>query len=309
MNISVIVPTLHDANVGKTLQAIWGDQTRPPDELIVVGLFDPSLRVQFPNIQFVDTKRPVCAAKARNLGMENASGQVFLFTDSDCLPAADWVEKHAAGQNGGKQILGGGVLIDDANYWARSDNVSMFHEFATTAGAGERFLLPTLNMSVHRSVWETVGGMDETFPGAAGEDSDWTIRMRQAGYKLNFDPTIQVRHAPERVTGRDVFRHWYNSGYNNIRVRLRHQAEYEMPSYTKKPFPLRLLSPAIAFYITAKLFAEPAFLRFWTTIPVVYATKVVYCWAAAKSIEDGYGAATDSFELSCFKCFSQGIFC
>ncbi len=288
MKTSAIVPTLNDMNLARTLTAIQDNQTVPPDEIVVVGLFDAALTDRFPKIKFVDTEQAVCAAKARNMGMQNASGDLFVFTDSDCIPAADWVAKHQAGQKNGKRVLGGGIQLDDPNYWARSDNVSMFHEFATTTEKGERFLLPTLNISVHRSVWEKVGGMDESFPGAAGEDTDWTIRMRQAGYKLHFDPTIQIVHAPNRVVWRDVFRHWYNAGYNNIRVRLRHQSEYQMPSFTRKPFQLRLLSPLIALFITAKLFADRRFLRYWATIPVVYATKIIYCWAAAKSIEDGF---------------------
>ena len=288
MKISVIVPTLNDKNLGRTLDAIWQDQTVRPDELVVVGLFDPNLKKRFGTVHFIDTLEPVCAAKARNLGMTHATGEIFLFTDSDCIPAADWVEKHREGQLAGAKVLGGGIVLDDPNYWARSDNVSMFHEFATETSKGERFLLPTLNISVHRSVWEQIGGMDESFPGAAGEDTDWTIRMRQAGYTLNFDPEIPITHAPDRVLWRDVFRHWYNAGYNNIRVRFRHEGEYGMPAFSRKPFQLRLLSPLVAAFITGKLFSDTVFLRYWTTIPVIYATKIVYCWAAAKSIEDGF---------------------
>ncbi|MEM9775014.1 MAG: glycosyltransferase [Chloroflexota bacterium] len=291
MKTSVIVPTLNNLSLVKALEAVSIQQTIMPDEVVVVGLFAEDLMSIFPAVKFVDTEVPVCAAKARNLGMENASGDIFIFTDSDCIPEKDWVERHKLGQESGKKVLGGGIQINDPNYWARSDNVSMFHEFANTSAAGNRFLLPTLNISVHRSVWEAVGGMDESFPGAAGEDSDWTIRIRQAGYELNFDPSIQVRHAPDRVTRKDVYRHWYNSGYNNIRVRLRHQAEYQMPAFTRKPAQLRLLSPLIALFITARLFSESSFLRYWSTLPVVYATKIVYCWAAAKSIEDGYATS------------------
>ena len=286
MKISVIVPTLNNATLPATLEAI-GKQTRPADEVVVVGRDEPNYTAPFSFVRFVDTGKPVCAARARNLGMEAAVGDLFVFTDSDCIPAPDWLEKHEQ-QAQNYDIVGGGIDIENKNYWAMSDNLSMFHEFSTAKDAGERFLLPTLNMNIKREAWEKVGGMDETFPGAAGEDSDWTIRLRLAGYTLFFDPTIVVRHAPARTTPSDVVRHWKNSGYNNSRVRVKHAAEFGTPWFTRKPFWLRALSPLIAAYISGGIFAQKIYWRYWTTLPIVYATKVIYCWAAARSIEDGF---------------------
>ncbi len=69
--------------------------------------------------------------------------------------------------------------------------------------------------------------MDESFPSGLGEKIViGTIRMRLAGYNLWFDPTAVVRHTPARTTWKDVVRHWQQSGYNNIRVRIRHAAEF-----------------------------------------------------------------------------------
>ncbi|MCA9982381.1 MAG: hypothetical protein KDD89_16160, partial [Anaerolineales bacterium] len=192
------------------------------------------------------------------------------------------------GQQHGHLVLGGGIQIEDSNFWAQSDNVSMFHEFAISQPAGARFLLPTLNLSVRRDVWEQVGGMDESFPGAAGEDSDWTIRMRQAGVPLYFDPSAMVRHAPARTTWADLVKHWRQSGHNNIRVRVRHAAEYNSPNFAQNPGWLRLLAPLIALQVTAKIYKQRSFWRYWASLPVVWATKVVYCWGAAEGIENGF---------------------
>lgn len=287
MQISVIIPTLNSITLPATLAAIQ-NQTRAADEVIVVGLDEANVTAEFNNIHFVNTERPLCAAAVRNRGMQEATGELFVFTDSDCIPNPDWLAKHEAHHADGKFVVGGGIAIDDDNYWARSDNVSMFHEFATTQSAGTRFLLPTLNLSVRREVWEKVGGMDETFPGAAGEDSDWTIRMRLAGYTLHFDPETAVRHAPARTTYRDVIKHWRNSGYNNIRVRIRHANEFKTPTFAKNPLGLRLLSPLIAARITAGIYSDQSFWRYGLSLPVVYATKIIYCWSAARSIEDGF---------------------
>ena len=75
----------------------------------------------------------------------------------------------------------------------------MFHEFVPGLPPGPRLLLPTLNLSLRREVFESVGGMDESFPGAAAEDADWTIRIRRGGRRLWFDPAAVVAHAPART--------------------------------------------------------------------------------------------------------------
>ncbi len=287
MKLSVIIPTLNNHTLTHTLAALRL-QSQPPDEIIVVGRDEIGVTADFPEVRFVDTGEPMCAAAVRNRGMQAASGDVFLFLDSDCRPAADWVETHGRGQTAGHPVIGGGIQIDDPNFWARSDNLAMFHEFALSQPAGSRFLLPTLNLSVRREVWAQVGDMDESFPGAAGEDSDWTIRMRRAGVPLYFDPTAVVRHAPARTQWADVVHHWRKSGHNNIRVRVRYASEYSTPNFAQHPHWLRLLSPLIATQITAKIYAQNKFWPYWQSLPVVWATKLIYCWGAAQGIEDGF---------------------
>lgn len=287
MKVSVIVPTLNNVTLGDTLRAIE-NQTHPPDEVIVVGRDELGITKAFPQVRFVDTERPMCAAAVRNIGMKTARGDIFLFTDADCLPAPDWVTTHIAQQQAGHLVVGGGISVEHTNYWAQADNVSMFHEFATSHPSGSRLLLPTLNLSVRRVIWEAVGGLDESFPGAAGEDSDWTIRMRLAGYNLWFDPTAVVRHTPARTTWKDVVRHWQQSGYNNIRVRIRYAAEFNTPAIVQNPYSLRFLSPLIAAHITAGIYTHPPLWRYWTSLPVVFMTKLIYCWSAARALESGF---------------------
>lgn len=287
MSISIIIPTLNNHTLTATLAAVV-PQTRPGDELLVVGLDEIGVTQAFPQVKFISTGRPQCAAAVRNLGLTHATQEIFLFTDSDCIPAPDWVEKHRHNQAQGQLVVGGGIEIDHPNYWARADNLSMFHEFAVSQPAGVRSLLPTLNLSVHRSVWHKVGGMDESFPKAAGEDSDWTIRMRHAGYTLHFDPTAVVRHAPTRTTWQHVFHHWHHSGHNNIRVRLRYAQEYGTPWWVRSPLALKLLSPFIAAWTTAKIYRSPAAWPYVSCLPVVYATKIVYCFGAAAAVQSKF---------------------
>lgn len=286
MLISVIIPTLNNASLHALLEGLH-NQTRPPDEIVVVGRDELGVLAGFPQVRFIDSGQPVCAAAARNLGMSHAHGDVFLFTDSDCIPHREWVAQHVLHQQDGLPVVGGGIEIKHPNYWVQSDNISMFHEFLASGERGSRFLLPTLNLSVRREVWEQVGGMDESFPGAAGEDSDWTIRIRRAGWLLHFEPSAVVRHAPWRGDWSSLVRHWRHSGYNNIRVRLRYATEFGMPWWSKQAISLRILSPFIAALITGRIYRKRVAWPYGLSLPIVYLTKIIYCWGAAKALEDG----------------------
>ncbi len=285
--VSVIIPSLNAVTVSRALDAL-AVQTMPPDEILVVGRDEVNLLANYPAVIFVDTQIPVCAAAARNRGIETAVGDLLLFCDSDCIPAPDWVAAHVNRHMAGEKVVGGSVALKGSNYWAQSDNVSMFHEFVPMHPPGKRHLLPTLNMSVQRAVVEQVGGMDESFPGAAAEDADWTIRMQRAGFNLFFAPEALVEHAPARTTWSDVVRHWRNLGHNAVRVRLRYAELLNTPAFARRALWWRLLSPLISAKVTAGIYSQSVFWRYWRSLPVVYVTKIIYCWGAAQSVASGY---------------------
>ncbi len=287
MRVSVIIPSLNSPTLARALAAVAA-QTEAAHEVIVVGRDEPGALAAFSDVRFIDTERPAGAARARNLGMAAATGDIFLLLDSDCIPRPDWLSRHLSRHAAGESVVGGSVDLRGSNYWAQSDNVSMFHEFVPELPPAARFLLPTLNLSLRREVWAEVGEMDESFPGAAAEDADWTIRIRRAGHRLWFDPTAVVAHAPARTTWRDVVRHWSNLGHNAIRVRLRYAAEYATPAGARRAWWWRGLSPLIALRVTAGVFAKRPLRRYWRHLPVVYATKIIYCFGAARAIDSGF---------------------
>ena len=292
MDVSVIIPSLNAPTLARALAAVAA-QTEPPAEVIVVGRDEAGALAAFPNVRFIDTGTPVCAARARNLGMGAATGELLLLLDSDCIPRPDWLARHRARHAAGETVVGGAVALRGSNYWAQSDNVSMFHEFVPGLPAGARRLLPTLNLSLRREMFAAVGGMDESFPGAAAEDADWTIRIRRAGHRLWFDPAAVVAHAPARTTWADVVRHWRNLGHNAVRVRLRYPAEFGTPGGARHAWWWRLLSPLIAARVTAGVYAKRPLWPHWPSLPVVYATKMIYCFGAARSIDIGFATSDE----------------
>ena len=85
-----------------------------------------------------------------------------------------------------------------------------------------------------------------------------------------------------------MVRHWRNLGHNAVRVRLRYVAEFGTPGGARRAWWWRLLSPLIAARITAGIYAHRALWPHWRSLPVVYATKIIYCFGAARAIDNGF---------------------
>lgn len=48
---------------------------------------------------------------------------------------------------------------------------------------------------IPRSIWETLGPMDERFTGYGHDDTDYCLRALHAGYRLGITDTARIRHA------------------------------------------------------------------------------------------------------------------
>jgi glycosyltransferase involved in cell wall biosynthesis len=122
--ISVIVPVKNGAaTIEKCLESIFS-QSLPPAEVIVVdnGSQDETIRKAglFPVKILIQNFGRIGAA--RQMGLENSSGEYVAFTDSDCIPCKDWLRElfHAfdqgvAGVGGAIKNIGDGLWINSIN--------------------------------------------------------------------------------------------------------------------------------------------------------------------------------------------------
>ena len=99
--VSVIIPVYNDAERLKLCLDALARQTYPGDryEVIVVdngSQQDPELVTS--RYEQVTLAHEACRGSyaARNTGLALARGDVLAFTNSDCIPAADWIEHGVA---------------------------------------------------------------------------------------------------------------------------------------------------------------------------------------------------------------------
>lgn len=128
-------------------------------------------------------------AKARNLGWRAARAPLIAFTDDDCRPTTGWLEAYlaAAAETPG-DVLQGKVLKDPEQMNALNPFAHTFEVHGYDQG------FATANMLYPRELLERLGGFDESFPDAAGEDTDLGWRAIESGATIRFVDEPLVHH-------------------------------------------------------------------------------------------------------------------
>jgi len=232
MRISVVAPTYNrQESLRQTLAALL-DQSYADYEIIVAddGSTDGAAErlACLPGVRWLRLNHGGPAA-ARNAGILAAAGEIIAFTDDDCRPPADWLARLADGYARYPQVAGvGGYLRAPAEVERRSVLARYDWLLNRQYGVGEEEVLAgfdcpaggTGNMSYRRAVLEEVGGFDESFPMAAGEDADLKWRICQAGHQLLYAP-VGVDHL-RAYTWRSFLRQQVQRGRGAARFEEKH---------------------------------------------------------------------------------------
>lgn len=199
--ISVIIPAYNaEKTLPYTLRALQ-NQTLPRSlyEIIVVddGSQDGtgSLAREF-GVRYRRQNKEGPAA-ARNLGVRIARGDIVLFTDSDCIPKEDWIEKMVKPFED-PRVAGvmGRYLTRQREFCARFVQLEFEERFSLLKGHENIDLVPSFAAAFRRSIFEEVGGFDAHYPLANNEDVELSYKIAARGYKMIFadDAVVYHRH-------------------------------------------------------------------------------------------------------------------
>jgi glycosyltransferase involved in cell wall biosynthesis len=152
--------------------------------------------------------------RARNAGVAQAGGDLFVFTDDDCYLAPDYLDALALHFDAEKFSFGGGRILrfeaSDADYGVRTSlRFEVFRPF-TRLRSGR---IQGSNMVVHRRVFERVGLFREDLgPGTPYrcDDVELLARAALAGFTGAFVPELVVHHHHGRKPGTELVR-WMRS--------------------------------------------------------------------------------------------------
>jgi GT2 family glycosyltransferase len=155
-------------------------------------------------------------AAARNRGAREARGALLAFTDDDCQPRPDWLSLliEGAGHHPGSLIGGStrnGLDVDLYATTSQLINDIVYEHFNSKPGGATFFA--SNNMLLPRDDFLRIGGFDEAFPRAGGEDRDFCDRWLAAGLKLHWQPEAVIEHFHAQSLQRFVNLHFrYGQG-------------------------------------------------------------------------------------------------
>ncbi|MDM0038518.1 glycosyltransferase [Variovorax sp. J22G21] len=152
-----------------------------------------------------------------NYAASQATGEILIFLNSDTRVVEGWLDElvwgfdnlENAGLVGSKLLNAdgtlqeaGGIIFQSGaahNYGRGQDSNDPRYCFSRQAD-----YISGASIGITRELWETLGGFDRHFFPAYCEDVDLAFKVRQAGYKVWYQPFSRVVHYEGITHGRDV---------------------------------------------------------------------------------------------------------
>jgi GT2 family glycosyltransferase len=208
--VSVIIPHYNDLENLKVCIALLESQTFPRDRFEVIVADNNSACG-------IDAVSQICgagvhvihapiqgAAEARNAAIRASKGALLAFIDSDCRPAADWLERGIAALDKA-DLVGGRIDVDfhDPNHPSAVEAFEKIFAFDYRRYIEEEGFAATANMFAPRAIFDKIGG----FRSGCSEDVDWGKRAVKMGYRWYCASDSIVGH-PARRDWNDLTKKW-----------------------------------------------------------------------------------------------------
>lgn len=203
VKISLIIPFFGDPAVLNRLMKCLSHQTLPKSEYEILVIDNHSHPKIEATEQYQVFHQPIPGSyAARNLGIKFATGKYLFFTDSDCLPNEDWLEKglQFIEENGG---IGAGKIELQFKNPMQPTSLELYERvfyFNQREYVEKESYGATANLFVTREVFERFGLFDGAL--RSGGDQEFCQRARAGGASFLYVPSAVVKH-PTRDQWRD----------------------------------------------------------------------------------------------------------
>jgi len=240
--VSVIVPVYNgEREIGRCIKALLS-QTYPEEltEIIIIdnGSSDGTCDIvrAFEEVKLLFEHDVQSSYAARNKGIANSRGDILAFTDADCTPLEDWIEKGIDCINNGHPLVAGRIVFEISPSRRPSEIYdTLFHmnqQETTKYGVAA-----TANLFVTKSVMETAGDFRSNF--ISGGDTEWCIRATGKGFAPYYCEKATVQH-PARAGIRENLKKARRLGRGRAQSMLMHRSKWIAALETIAFFPYRI---------------------------------------------------------------------
>ncbi len=163
------VVIVNDGSTDETARVIEQARSRAPVRFIAISQSNAGL------------------ARARNVGIAQASGERIIFIDDDVLPVPNFVEEHLRGHARHPQAIVRGAVIKTQSFDALPPPIYSLRDFSANY-----FWTSNVSVPLHRL--RAVGAFNEEFAEYGWEDIELGLRLRFAGVRSVFNKKAIAFH-------------------------------------------------------------------------------------------------------------------
>ncbi len=222
VDVSIIIPVFNQLEYTQAcLASLQAVQEQPPFEVIVVDdcSTDGTSEViaQIRGVVYLRNDSNSGFIASCNAGAKTARGKYLIFLNNDTLVKPGWLtalldtfkEELRVGIVGSKLLYpdgrlqeAGGIIWKDASGW----NYGRFDD----PGKPEYNYLRDVDycsaaaLMVPKALFESAGGFDSRYAPGYYEDTDLAFKVRQAGYRVLYQPLSEVIHYEGATGGTDI---------------------------------------------------------------------------------------------------------
>ncbi len=236
LKASVIIPAYNSmATIQASIEAVLGQVYDGETELIVVddGSVDGTAGIvqHYPKARYIYQKNQG-PASARNRGALEASGDILIFTDSDCCPEQGWVRGMSeAFRDESVGVAAGSYGIANPHEplariihkEIRFRHLNLMSKYPKAFGS--------YNFAIRTELFRRLNGFNASYRRASGEDNDLSYRVLQSGLKILFLKNMCVAHYHQSKLDRYLMEQ-YRHGFWRARLYLDHSAMVLGDDYT-----------------------------------------------------------------------------
>lgn len=199
LKISLIVPVL---NGGENFRQCLQSVSKVADKLLEIIVIDDGstddsgrLAAEF-GAKVITFPSPGGPARARNKGAEIAQGEILFFIDADVTLTGETIDRLITAFSDRPNLDALIGSYDDSpgasNFLSQYKN--LFHHYTHQISSEEASTFWGACGAVRKEVFWAVNGFDERYRYPSVEDIELGYRLKQAGYQIKLDKTVQVKH-------------------------------------------------------------------------------------------------------------------
>ncbi|MGB3977103.1 MAG: exopolysaccharide biosynthesis polyprenyl glycosylphosphotransferase [bacterium] len=249
VDISVIIPAYNaEQNMEKCIRALE-NQSLPREmyEIIVVndGSEDSTGDIARKTSARVFDQQNQGPAVARNEGVKRSTGEIIVFTDSDCIADVHFLEEMVTPFSTPTVVgVKGAYRTRQTEIWARFAQVEFMERYSKLSRSESIDFVDSYAAAFRKTVFCRVGGFDAHFPVANNEDVDLSYKIAHQGHSMVFNPKAIVYHSHPN-TAKKYLKLKFSRAYWRMLVYRKFPEKIVSDSYTPQSLKVQIITTGL----------------------------------------------------------------